>query len=221
MESLKPSVVPSLLPQILKDFSREVIQTQPDNIFEFARKYFIELAERQLKLQSQDKGEACLCETITKDKLIALRDKVGSAISAPATADEITNFSQQCQLSGAIIEKLLGFLEEEGVTQWDQMLVMATTLVTSSLTEIFHLIFALFGAYNGNSSEDIFMESKYLSDLFHYLAARYDGITEKVGNSISEYMLSKSFVQKIITEREFFESSVIHELSQIEKNNIH
>jgi hypothetical protein len=69
---------------------------------------------------------------------------------------------------------------------------MATTLVTSNLTEIFDLIFILFGTSDERTLDDISIDSKYFVDLFHYWAARYEGITEKLGNSISEYLLTKT-----------------------------
>jgi hypothetical protein len=85
----------------------------------------------------------------------------------------------------------LSFVEEEGFTKWEHILVMATTLVTPNLTEIFDLIFILFGTSDERSLDNISIDSKYFVDLFHYLAARYDSITEKLGNSISEYLMTK------------------------------
>ena len=39
--------VPEQLPQILKDFSKEVIRNNPDNLVEFCREYFIDAIKKR------------------------------------------------------------------------------------------------------------------------------------------------------------------------------
>jgi hypothetical protein len=119
------------------------------------------------------------------------------------TPHEVLNVSKQCKVSSAVTKKLLSFLEErDEVPTWEHILVMATTLLTSNVIEILHLIFELFGTLSSTTQNDeamiFIIECKYFLDLFHYLVAHYDGINEKIGTKISEYLLSKRFFHKNI-----------------------
>ncbi|WIA18220.1 hypothetical protein OEZ86_001826 [Tetradesmus obliquus] len=43
----KPFTIPETYPAILKEFTREVLRAQPDNIYEFGAHYFAELLAKE------------------------------------------------------------------------------------------------------------------------------------------------------------------------------
>jgi len=48
----KQFAIPDAFPQVLKDFTREILRNQPENIYEFGYNYFKEKAEQMKKTES-------------------------------------------------------------------------------------------------------------------------------------------------------------------------
>jgi hypothetical protein len=206
--------IPAELPAILKNFSKAVLttfNTDQENIYEFAQRYFAELARNQpavaassedIIVESETKIEADRDEqqldAFTLKRLYSELIKVG----ALSGKDQIKDICYSIGMINSNVETIFNLCDNEDLTI-EQLIVVATTLVNTDALDCIRLIFTLF------ENEDKRIDCSTFWQLFQYLAAKHDGVTERFGNSVCDYIHSVD--ASAISYDEFMASEVVED----------
>eukprot|EP00771_Trimastix_marina_P003796 gnl/Trimastix_PCT/520.p1 GENE.gnl/Trimastix_PCT/520~~gnl/Trimastix_PCT/520.p1 ORF type:complete len:222 (+),score=62.82 gnl/Trimastix_PCT/520:66-731(+) len=153
-------VVPVDLPDILKNFTKEVIRANPDNIIEFSASYFTKLAQ-------YTQGEAY---KLAPDSFPMLRDllsNMDTEHSGMLSKEQIIDACTEIDISEMTVQTILRFgkLEEEARINWYQFFAIAVSLLATSLLHAVEVLFGLLGDEQG------FLDTPQLIRLVGYLVA--------------------------------------------------